>query len=342
MKRYRIVALILIFILLATLGTPALAAPGGKKGPAGKGPCPAAPAVAASLLKETGTGHRLNSGNLISLVAREMGPGTDFQGIPKTDRTAYRAAIREFLDDLLEGKLPSDPSDSCLIRYTDRKDGTGLLELWVRDTDGSNITGLRASDFQVEPSRGSSFTLADSRFSFRQLGSGRYEAIFDPGNNPVHGYWDIRLSSRTLIRDLKVTTSFTYERSGTFTSIRDLPGLWEFTLNLTESADMDLDPVWSGTVRLEGPGDETITGTVYDLARDYDYWDEDNLALTGSALRGSNEYHFLLLMAAGRFWFALSDEDPEDLWEDGSVWSTEDRLLDLHSKTGDGPFNPLL
>ncbi|RQD84297.1 DUF1565 domain-containing protein [Methanosalsum natronophilum] len=63
--------------------------------------CPAAPAVAAKLLSEAGVNHRYgegpDGGNYVSDVAREMGPGTDFDGVEKCDEDAYREAVAEFL-----------------------------------------------------------------------------------------------------------------------------------------------------------------------------------------------------------------------------------------------------
>jgi hypothetical protein len=64
---------------------------------------PAAPAVAAEILKQYGVSHRYGSGrtggNHISDVAAEMSsaPGTDFQGVAKADVAAYRCAIQNFL-----------------------------------------------------------------------------------------------------------------------------------------------------------------------------------------------------------------------------------------------------
>ncbi|HSK68532.1 MAG TPA: hypothetical protein VLA21_04665 [Candidatus Limnocylindria bacterium] len=60
--------------------------------------CPAAPAVAARILREANI--RPNSDayqNLISQVAQHMGPTTDFNGIEKCDTQAYYNAIYAFL-----------------------------------------------------------------------------------------------------------------------------------------------------------------------------------------------------------------------------------------------------
>ncbi|UTR11524.1 hypothetical protein MM300_04110 [Evansella sp. LMS18] len=63
---------------------------------------PAAPAVANKLLKDAGIGNMLGKGkngiNLISSVAHEMGPGTDFHGVEKSDTEAYEAAVKAFLN----------------------------------------------------------------------------------------------------------------------------------------------------------------------------------------------------------------------------------------------------
>ena len=62
---------------------------------------PAAPAVANELLKDAGIkaryGQGRDGGNYISDVARHMGPGTDFNGVKKTDVDAYRKAVALFL-----------------------------------------------------------------------------------------------------------------------------------------------------------------------------------------------------------------------------------------------------
>jgi hypothetical protein len=62
---------------------------------------PAAPAVAASLLKAAGIQPRYGSGrtggNHIADVAARMGPRTDFDGVSKDDVEAYRCAVSEYL-----------------------------------------------------------------------------------------------------------------------------------------------------------------------------------------------------------------------------------------------------
>lgn len=65
--------------------------------------CPAAPAIAAMLLKDIGnkSGKGKGSVNYISLVARHMGPGTDFDGQPKEidgkPNPLYEQAVLDFL-----------------------------------------------------------------------------------------------------------------------------------------------------------------------------------------------------------------------------------------------------
>jgi len=62
---------------------------------------PAAPAIATEILNEADVNHRYgegpDGGNYVSDVAREMGPGTDFNEVEKTDVDAYREAVAEFL-----------------------------------------------------------------------------------------------------------------------------------------------------------------------------------------------------------------------------------------------------
>lgn len=73
----------------------------GEKGPSVS--CPAAPAIAAMLLKGIGnkSGKGKGSVNYISLVARQMGPGTDFNGQPKQidgqPNPLYEQAVLDFL-----------------------------------------------------------------------------------------------------------------------------------------------------------------------------------------------------------------------------------------------------
>ena len=55
--------------------------------------------------------------NLISEVAKMMGPNTDFEGISKMDATEYEEAIRDFLEDRI-GELddmdaPPAPGNSA-------------------------------------------------------------------------------------------------------------------------------------------------------------------------------------------------------------------------------------
>lgn len=58
---------------------------------------PAAPAVANKILKELGIKHNYGGGNYISDVAREMAPGTEFQGVAKTSED-YENEIKAYLE----------------------------------------------------------------------------------------------------------------------------------------------------------------------------------------------------------------------------------------------------
>lgn len=57
---------------------------------------PAAPAIAARLLRENGVAGR-NRGYYVSMVALYMGPQTDFAGVAKSNVAAYEAAVNAFL-----------------------------------------------------------------------------------------------------------------------------------------------------------------------------------------------------------------------------------------------------
>jgi hypothetical protein len=75
---------------------------------------PAAPAVAADILHNNDISARYGSGrsggNHIADTAHEMGPGTDFRGVKKSNAAAYRAAVCDFL----KTKTPSIPAGaSC-------------------------------------------------------------------------------------------------------------------------------------------------------------------------------------------------------------------------------------
>jgi len=63
---------------------------------------PAAPAVANDLLKAAGKSNTVGKGkgqiNLMQEVAHKMGPGTDFNGVAKSDVTAYRNAVKTFMN----------------------------------------------------------------------------------------------------------------------------------------------------------------------------------------------------------------------------------------------------
>ena len=60
--------------------------------------CPAAPAVAARLLREAGLSMKdETTKNYIAQVADHMGPQTDFDGVGKCDLEPYEAAVRAFL-----------------------------------------------------------------------------------------------------------------------------------------------------------------------------------------------------------------------------------------------------
>ncbi len=57
---------------------------------------PAAPAIAARLLKANGFGGK-NMGTWVSMVALHMGPETDFDGVHKSNVAAYEAAVDAYL-----------------------------------------------------------------------------------------------------------------------------------------------------------------------------------------------------------------------------------------------------
>ncbi|MEK7535750.1 MAG: hypothetical protein AAB590_01910 [Patescibacteria group bacterium] len=61
--------------------------------------CPAAPSYAAHYLQELGvkSGSKLYK-NVVSLVAKHMGPTTDFDGIAACDEIPYEVAVRAFVD----------------------------------------------------------------------------------------------------------------------------------------------------------------------------------------------------------------------------------------------------
>jgi subtilisin family serine protease len=81
--------------------------------------CPAAPAVAGKLLREAGL--KVN-GFYISAVAREMGPGTCFHGVPKSDVEKYKNAVKKYLQDL-GVVFPSSPDDTGSDDTGDLPDG---------------------------------------------------------------------------------------------------------------------------------------------------------------------------------------------------------------------------
>ncbi len=67
--------------------------------------CPAAPAVAARLLREAGKSmNDEDVKNYIAQVADHMGPQTDFDGVGKCDLDDYEAAVEAFLEGI--GALP--------------------------------------------------------------------------------------------------------------------------------------------------------------------------------------------------------------------------------------------
>jgi hypothetical protein len=78
---------------------------------------PAAPAVANKILKELGISNRYMGTNLISEVAKEMGPNTEFDGVLKTDAVDYELAIRNYLEDRIDEledmEAPPAPGNSA-------------------------------------------------------------------------------------------------------------------------------------------------------------------------------------------------------------------------------------
>lgn len=63
---------------------------------------PAAPAIANKLLKDWGYANRFMGTNLVSEVAKFMGPNTDFDGVSKMDAEDYEEAIEDFLKDRID------------------------------------------------------------------------------------------------------------------------------------------------------------------------------------------------------------------------------------------------
>ncbi|WP_092593107.1 hypothetical protein [Acidaminobacter hydrogenoformans] len=78
---------------------------------------PAAPAIANKLLKDWGYANRYRGTNLISEVAKFMGPNTDFDGESKLDAEDYEDAIEAFLkdriDELDDMDVPAAPGNSA-------------------------------------------------------------------------------------------------------------------------------------------------------------------------------------------------------------------------------------
>lgn len=123
----------------------------------------AAPAVAGLLLEAAGVDNRFGNGrdggNYISLVARHMDPGTDFNGVSKNDELRYACEVAKFLNNL---SRPANVICPCAGIFdpvassataTDNADGTVTLEITVLDRCGNGISGLNPlADFFVRDS----------------------------------------------------------------------------------------------------------------------------------------------------------------------------------------------
>jgi hypothetical protein len=70
---------------------------------------PAAPAIAASILKQYKIKNNYRGGNYIADIAKKMGPGTTFNNVSKENTTAYYNAVYNYLRNTLNAHLPYLP-----------------------------------------------------------------------------------------------------------------------------------------------------------------------------------------------------------------------------------------
>ena len=128
--------------------------------------------------------------------------------------------------------------------------------------------------------------------------------------------------------DVTITIEFTYlptEFSGTFTSIRYLPGVWNYDIYLVRDCAGELI---SGTITFTDPAGVVIDASVSDVKDNYAYWynmpgvSKPNLAAVGTATYGSYTGKFMFLSADSHIWMALSHNDYTTEWNSGTVWQT--------------------
>lgn len=201
----------------------------------------AAPAVAGLLLEDAGIDNRFGTGksggNYIREVAAAMGPETDFNGIAKTDVTAYECAVADFLNGLdvaaavtasATGVVDGTASSASA---TDNADGTVTLAVSVVDGCGDVIEGLSpVNDFTVMDSViGGPFSFGTSAIPGSEAGNwtaagGDYEITLERNefNSRPSGYedgwyriWDILVDGTVVEDDLVLTT--TYSAVGSWT-----------------------------------------------------------------------------------------------------------------------------
>lgn len=164
MRKSKIMVMMLVGVMLVGLISGMAAAQDAVNSEeAFEGDFPAAPAVAGLLLEEAGVDNRFGNGkdggNYIREVAKQMGPGTDFNGVSKYDKLEYAIEIAKFLNKLrvpagvtCPGEGIFDPIASG-ASASDNADGTVTLQITAKDICGNGISGLNPlSDFYVRDS----------------------------------------------------------------------------------------------------------------------------------------------------------------------------------------------
>ncbi len=309
----------------------------------------AAPAVAGELLEEAGIDNRYGTGrdggNYIRDVAHEMGPGTDFDEVCKTDVDAYRKAVALFLRskgadvgaDIFEARLESVVYEGICDKFGSHIGDTLTFtfsndvfhdpnievtfetaqELW--EGWGADDWTFEGNTATVKPNRlyGNPRDMVDDKVIDI---TGMIDAIGNPAVIPEDGV------------DLEVNSVYpTTEWSGTFTSTRDVPGEWSYDVTIARDCD-NSDIVWA-EVTLTNPEGVAIQTTVEDTKEDYDYWlqwnIQPNIAAVGTATYGEYEGNFMFLFADNYVQMLLSGESYDDVWDADGVWSGEDRDYDI-------------
>lgn len=112
-----------------------------------KTPSKAAPAVANEYIREAGIEKVRDAGNIIAAVSEAMGEDSSFEGIPKTDAEAYKAAVIGFIDEYVAAHPEAvktedaeEAAEEIEEEDTEVKDAPAVANMALRKTEIRRLT----------------------------------------------------------------------------------------------------------------------------------------------------------------------------------------------------------